>query len=200
MAKDYAKKKTSKNRPAAKGNGVMWVFALCLTGLFILGLFYLKEQKMRLDVSEAQKISIPQSSEKQKPVGAPLHSRIRNTKQSLNANQPNLDFYTLLPKVGMPAKQIATPAVSPTLSAPINAPNQVYSLQLGVFNDYGAADELKAEVTLQGFEATISSFKKEGAMFYRLTMGPFKSKAVALQQQQVLAQNQIKSTVEIDHK
>lgn len=69
-----------------------------------------------------------------------------------------------------------------------------YIVQLGVFKNYNDADQLKAQLVLQGYEVVIKSFKKQNTL-YRVYMGPYPNLAAAKKQQHLLEQNQIKSKI-----
>jgi len=70
-----------------------------------------------------------------------------------------------------------------------------YTLQLGIFKNYNDADQLKAQMVLQGFEVSIKNFKKENNTLYRVYMGSYPSFASAKKQQHLLEENQIKSKI-----
>lgn len=119
---------------------------------------------------------------------------------------PRFDFYTLLPNmtIELPEQEKAS---SPTykLSAPsIQEPTkQQYSsqtaqpsktlkktehssfiVQAGSFRHATQADELKAMLTLNGFEANIQTIKiQDGEIWFRVFLGPFESKEEALNTQ-----------------
>ncbi len=70
-----------------------------------------------------------------------------------------------------------------------------YIVQLGTFKNYNDADQLKAQLVLQGFAVVIKNYKKENTTLYRVLMGPYPSMTAAKKQQQLLAGNQIKSRI-----
>lgn len=67
-----------------------------------------------------------------------------------------------------------------------------YILQAGIFQELNLADELKAKLTLQGFNTRIQKVQtQEGQTWFRVTLGPFPSESNALQQKQRLEAQKI---------
>lgn len=54
-----------------------------------------------------------------------------------------------------------------------------YYLQVGAFNKFDDADQLKAELTLMGFPVVIQSVNNKGDLQFRVRSGPFATKAEA---------------------
>lgn len=75
----------------------------------------------------------------------------------------------------------------------INPSTTNYVLQLGIFQDSTAADQQRAQLVIQGLEVKVKTIKKNGTNYYRIWMGPYKTKQDALKQQQQLQSNSIKS-------
>jgi len=70
-----------------------------------------------------------------------------------------------------------------------------YVLQFGIFKDFTAADEQKAQLVLQGVEAKIKTVKKNGNTLYQVWVGPYKTGAQAEKMQQKLKAEQIKTVM-----
>lgn len=70
-----------------------------------------------------------------------------------------------------------------------------YVIQLGIFKDFTAADQLKAQLAMQGVEAKIKNIKKSNTVYYRVWIGPYTNHTDATNKQQDLKNNQIKSSV-----
>lgn len=67
-----------------------------------------------------------------------------------------------------------------------------YILQAGIFQELTLADELKAKLTLQGFNTRIQKVQtQEGQTWFRVTLGPFASESNALQQKKRLENQKI---------
>ncbi len=102
---------------------------------------------------------------------------INNNKSSNTTNIPtnynanNYEFYNLLPKMG----------------SQINlTQNQPYFIQAGSFHKIIEADELKAKLTLLGFEAKIENYSIHGNKQYRVLLGPFASEQIAITKKEQL--------------
>lgn len=67
-----------------------------------------------------------------------------------------------------------------------------YILQAGIFQELRLADELKATLTLQGFNTRIQKVQTpEGHTWFRVTLGPFATESNALQQKKRLEEQKI---------
>jgi len=67
-----------------------------------------------------------------------------------------------------------------------------YIVQLGVFKNHATADQFKAQLVMQGYEAKIKTTKKN---LYRVWLGPYPTLAAAKDQQHALEENHIKSRI-----
>jgi hypothetical protein len=87
-------------------------------------------------------------------------------------NNSNYEFYKLLPKASHNINANANSNINNNI---INK----YYIQIAIFNNIKAADELKANLTLQGLEpiTEISSIKK--TTWYKVLLGPFTSDKIA---------------------
>jgi cell division protein FtsN len=186
MPKDYAKmSRTRSSRSSSRRKNQssgLWIVAVLLTGLFVAGLFYLKQQN---DHSPKTEVTVATKEP------AKLSSKAAT-------QTTHFDFYTILPKSQTAAPQtMVNRATSTTISNKSNASatKLIYILQLGEFKEYSAADELKAEIVLQGYEVNITPNKKNALTLYRVWLGPYQTREQAQQQQKNLLSNQIKSVV-----
>ncbi len=227
MAKDYAKvptkgkKKPLRSRGGKKSKeGKLWIVAVVATGLFILGLMYLKKESVKLAVAT-------EASETVKPTVKPT-----------NIAQPHFDFYTSLPngqtsdskdetetdadsqppsgkerdssKNAKPATPSARAEVAALAKQQLDqqsesTPSSVgkkdssvtstYIVQFAMLEQFVDADALKAQLVLQGLEVNINPSDKDGVTWYRVWAGPFKTQDEAEKLHQALKEKQIKSTV-----
>jgi cell division protein FtsN len=78
-------------------------------------------------------------------------------------------------------------------SSPSTVANStLFIVQAGIFQGLTQADELKARLALQGFNTRIQKVQtQEGDTWFRVTLGPFTSEALALNQKKRLAQQKI---------
>jgi len=173
MAKDYAKRSrysASRKQESARTSRSqigLWILVILLIILFGGCLFYLKQYNAHLLANRP-----------------PVETATTSAKTESKKNPPpRFDFYTELPKTKTIAPQQQKVA------------NTAYVLQLGVFKNRTAADQLRAKAIMQGFDTNVKSFKKGDNTFYSVWMGPYKTKAEAQQQQSSLATSQIKSQI-----
>lgn len=119
---------------------------------------------------------------------------------------PKFEFYTLLPS----SKEKIPPAVTMNGNAGPTAPvvsltkappvEQLTLLQVSSFRQYQDADNLKAKLLLQGFNANIEKLQDDNVTWYRVLVGPFASAAELTQSQQRLKTlhfDSIKATIDV---
>lgn len=171
MARDYAKK-TKPTKAASRGATnkkrvatmerkatvpLLWMVAGLLIGLFVAGLIYLKS-----DHGQPLKEQIK----------AKIATVLKHEKQSLKKKNdgPKFDFYTLLPKekVWVPKADDKVIAAPQEPSAPI-----AYILQVASFKDRTVAENLKAQLTSEGYPVHIKPVDKSG--WSKVWLGPYKS-------------------------
>ncbi len=105
------------------------------------------------------------------------------------------DFYHMLPGPSAPAPTPTGPSPKPDTPAP--APS--VWVQVGSFTDNNQADDLKAQLAMLGYEASIQTVDAaDKGTLYRVRLGPFSSDA-AQQVKNALAQSQIQSTLVSRH-
>jgi len=91
---------------------------------------------------------------------------------------------------------VATPSSTPMPMESARIKNPRYIIQAGVFPNLKRADELKAQLILQGFNTQIQKIKTQaGHIWFRVTLGPFTSESVALNQKKNLEEHKIRSTL-----
>ncbi len=103
--------------------------------------------------------------------------------------QQHYDFYTMLPKNDVETSEGST-REEPNSN---DSSTKRYQLQLASFTKYEDADHLKAQLILQGYNASIQKHQREGVKRYRVTIGPFNNTKAATAEQQRLSKNNIKS-------
>ncbi|MCG8392971.1 MAG: SPOR domain-containing protein [Pseudomonadales bacterium] len=170
-----AKKKTQRQVP-----GWVWLFTGLMVGLFVAFLFHLGKTQMeqggRPPVAKADK-DAPAQPEKPSPKSDPKAE-----------DSPQFDFYAVLPKmeVIVPQNEGDSDTASrkqPDSRKPDNNTrkpqtgtrhSERYLLQAGSFRSNEDADRRRAELILQGFEATIQSVDLEnGDSWHRVMIGPY---------------------------
>lgn len=105
--------------------------------------------------------------------------------KTLKSHESNTyEFYNLLPKMQSPTKEkeLKVPVVSNTAEQS-NKNNKInkyyYYIQIRIFNKIAEADELKAKLTLQGYETIIEAQPTKLGDRYKLLIGPYSSKSIA---------------------
>ncbi|NOT14219.1 MAG: SPOR domain-containing protein [Methylotenera sp.] len=112
-----------------------------------------------------------------------LTTQSQTTEQTNNAspNQttPNkdeerqFDFYTILPNI---ESKVNTEEVKIKEEEPQTAPQATYFLQVGAFPSTEEADNLKAKLALQGFEAVVQTATiPDKGVWHRVRVGPLKN-------------------------
>lgn len=103
-----------------------------------------------------------------------------------------------------PSKQLppviqATPAykAKSTVTSPpaSSAKSSAYIVQVAALSDESDADQLKAQLTLLGFNVNVTGIKKNEKTFHRVWLGPFHSKSEAESAHKQLQENMISSQV-----
>lgn len=105
--------------------------------------------------------------------------------KTLKSHESNTyEFYNLLPKMQAPAKEkeLKESVVSNTAEQS-NKNNKInkyyYYIQIGIFNKITEADELKAKLTLQGYETIIEAHPTKSGDKYKILIGPYLSQSIA---------------------
>jgi cell division protein FtsN len=76
------------------------------------------------------------------------------------------------------------------------APNFHYMLQAGAFKQKSDAEKRRAELILNGYEATVEATEyKNGQTWYRLLIGPFTSQSKLSKARSTLLQSNIETMV-----
>lgn len=229
MPRDYAKVKSNYTRPRrpkkSSREGRLWILTIVITGLFVLGLVYLKKESERRGHSDTElskaiptptsKPALPQphfdfdtpSAQKR---GSSDDAEQVDTDSKKSPNQMTQDSAATLQaaknsnsyvdsaraEVAALAKQQLDEQSEAAKSADDTSSQPIsYIVQFGVFRHFVEADALKAELVLQGLEIKINPFIKEGVTWYRVWAGPFKTQKDAEQKRQNFADNQLKSEV-----
>lgn len=174
MPKDYAKakkgrKKSGASRSKKNGNkpiGLMIVTFLLAAALIAL-LVYLKW--FQPVVTNPNENSVKQA-ESQKP--APKPSDKEPEAETLDDEVP---FYKTHEE--MVNKTVEIPLED--LKLPEDANKYEYLMPCGSFRDIARAEELEAQIALAGYESQVNQVTVESGVWYRVELGPFKSKRTA---------------------
>ncbi|MBL4583880.1 MAG: SPOR domain-containing protein [Pseudomonadales bacterium] len=197
MAHDFAKKgKTrKKGKKKAQPQAKPWrgFTAGLLTGLVLGPLLYLAMVADGSDSADAQpsKAQSAPAAAKQ-PAEQASKKADKSPTGSLTKlkNQIEFTFYDRLPKHKTTIEVTPDPIRDPKNS------NKIYMLQAGSFRKLPDADQLRAELIMQGLSNTkINSVTRSDSTWHRVQIGPFDSKRVMNKARNVLSRNGIDSLV-----
>ena len=165
MPKDYkniSKKKSGK--PAALQGLLPFLTGLCI-GLFVAFIVYLNEHFNTIE-TETPEITVEDTNSKNEVVA----SEDDVTEETV---EPQFDFYTILPKMEVSVSEwVASEENEPE---PVPVEEGLYVLQVGSFEDYNAADEVKAKLAFMGITADIQRVVINGRdVRHRVRIGPYK--------------------------
>ena len=185
MARRGASRGTKPRTPAA-----IWLFAGILIGLGLA--WYL-----------AAKGFTPQPQQEQ-PVAGDAAGRQRNeadltdeiSKPVEQRSKPRYDFFTVLPEmeVVVPEQELSQHR-EPASPAVATDDSETYLLQVGSFKSAAEADQMKAQLALSGFVATVQSVTVNEVTWHRLRIGPVKGLQQADEIRRRLRDNSIDSLV-----
>lgn len=166
-----------------------------IIGVIIAGglAFYLNTKQLQITsrVINAQGESIGATNSSNPVILAP-GTRIKEangTATTGNVNADSYDFYNILP--GNKANSSAPNAAANTGNTGI----QILYIQVGSFVDADSANDMKAQLALQGIESSIQVERVEGKVVNRVVVGPFKSVSDANNTVNQLSQVGIKSQI-----
>ncbi len=159
MSRDYKPKTKKANRGHPFLSGLLFGFLLGVISAVALTI-YLKGDTSPFESKNINAPTIPTITE-----GA-------GTNNNPDAKQPetkedDLDFYTILPETE------STVSVKEINDADIKVKKESYFLQVGSFKKQTDADNLKAKLALQGFEAIVQTANlPDKGTWHRVRVGP----------------------------
>jgi cell division protein FtsN len=169
MSRDYkpaaAKSSTNKGSPFLTG---LLVGLLLGVGLSLWVTMYLKGDDSPFTQSPAKKPGIEARQDKSEPKPVVENEEdVLPKEESPEGSKPdnNFDFYTILPETE------STVTEQEVKESSIKKDN--YFLQVGAFQDEADADNMKAKLALQGFEAVVQTATiPEKGVWHRVRVGP----------------------------
>ena len=170
MPKDYKhiNQTNKKNRASANKfplQGIMNFITGLVIGLFVAFIVYLKEHESdnKYDMTTPE-ISIKQLQDT-------THTP---TEEIQEVPEPQFDFYQILPNMEVNISEWAAEEDS-SPPEPAVEESGVYILQVGSFQEFDAADEIKAKLALMGISADIQRVVLNGRdVIHRVRVGPYK--------------------------
>ena len=108
------------------------------------------------------------------------------------SGEKRFDFYNLLPNLAQESTEQAVPSQEKKAEKLTLSKGDVsYTIQAGSFRLREQAEELKAKLAMNGFEASVQTHVvNHQETWYRVYVGPFHDKSLALASQQKLEQTQ----------
>jgi len=161
----------SKEQPQQKASLWVWVPLGLALGLFVTFILFLDGKKQ----SDQQAIKVVTEKPKAQPDRA----------------KPVFDFYTVLPDRVVEVEN-NDGSSSQSASQAKQQVFQKYILQVGSFNNYADADELKAKLAFLGLEAKLAEANVKNSTWFRVQLGPFESSSGLSNTKNLLIQNKIK--------
>lgn len=182
MVNKKSSAKPKKNRPrATKQNSIskMRIASTVIIALtFIIGLYFISG--IEVNNTNNRQLSIDRG--------------IPEQKKSVNSNQQEFTFYEKLKGNAVDIKQ-------PTTLSDNNGEKKqaVYRIQAGSFKTEQQAEQRLVELTLLGFEPSISaSINASGTRWHRVIIGPFKSRREMAAARSQLMTNKLEAMVRED--
>lgn len=175
-------RKSSASRSRAKSqspSGRMWLIACFAILAFIGLLIFLKQHQQPTPKAHWLNQAIKEHSAQHKA-----------------APPPKFEFYTLLPSSKTRIPPAATVTHKGTPTAPVESltkapPTQeITLLQVASFKNMNDANALKTKLARQGLNPHIEKMTNNGAIWYRVLVGPFKdAPSLAIAQKQLRNEN-----------
>jgi cell division protein FtsN len=162
MAKTKRKpRKSNATRKPSSHHGKLWFVFVLFIVLIAAVLYYLADytdfDAVKRDLTET--IELP-----------------RHGADDEETAKPRFEFYQLLPDMTVPSGSKPAPEQAPP---PSRTQTVEYSLQVASFRNAADADSLKAELTLLGFDVTVSTVQQQNMTWHRVRLGPFASRPQA---------------------
>lgn len=184
MSRDYKPspdraKKTSKGNPFF--TGLLIGFLLGVAASLAVVMFIKGGESPFSDLAKPSKSvseKIKEDAKKQSDAAAEADSQATNDAQaSAESNskedKTRFDFYTILPGS---ESQVSTEEIKIKEETPQPAVQNTYFLQVGAFQTEEEADNMKATLALQGFEALVQTAAiPDKGIWHRVRVGPLKN-------------------------
>ena len=168
---DYKNINRKKNGLPKQLQTALTFIAGLLIGLLVAMIVYLEEhQTSKLALQQPELVI--KDKNKPHPVPAEILAQDENAKNTNKVPQPQFDFYQILPNMEVNVSEWE--AKDQKTIEPLSDRSGVYILQVGSFEQYAAADEMKAHLALLGIKADIQRVVINGReVRYRVRVGPY---------------------------
>lgn len=179
MSRDY---KPSPERPkkSSKGNpfftGLLIGFLLGVAASLAVVMFIKGGDSPFTDMTKPEKSvseKIKEDVKKQAAADAEATTDAQVTDGNTKDDKTRFDFYTILPGS---ESQVSTEEIKIKEETPQPTTQPTYFLQVGAFQTEEEADNMKATLALQGFEALVQTASiPEKGIWHRVRVGPLKN-------------------------
>ncbi len=193
MARDYKRgvKRPANERPPGSWVSFLTGLAIGLFGMLV-GYLWMQQPNHR-PTSPAQ----PPAHESE-PAAPPEEVAAAAPLAAEQLSLPKFDFYKILPEIEVKVPEEDLSAVQNS-AAPADQPTEAgaaYMLQVASFQNFDDADQSKAQLALQGVQATIQRVVINGQdVWYRVHVGPFPKLIDAQRNRTMLAQHGVNALV-----
>lgn len=199
MTRDYGRRPPVRQRSNAPQQVLIIAFSFVL-GYFTATVFDV--EKLTSFMNTQVLASHEDKPKPQKPV--PTH-------EAQLPPKPKFEFYTLLANekgkpntttpqseptnqaaqvvAAKPVESQATQAVKTTESSK-QPTKSAYLVQVAAFKLRKDAEQMKALLTLKGYDVNVMAITKQGSEWFRVVVGPYQNKNLALKAQMVLVKNE----------
>lgn len=153
-----------------------------------------------------------------KPVPSASSTALINDKQKAKeAEKPRYDFFTVLPEMEVvvpeqelqrkaaknpqPVASVSNKDAAPSPTTPVSNDSKAatevdrYVLQVGSFQDSSEAEQMKAQLAMIGFTASVQTVTVDGKSWHRIRVGPFEGARQADEMRRRLVDNQYQPLV-----
>ena len=183
MTRDY-KKNVNRNKPEKPSpfQAVLPFFTGLVIGLFVALIVYFKEHQA------TRTVEAPQLIVEDKTVTKEIPETETDTEEKIP--EPQFDFYQILPNMEVNVSEwVADDDKEPE---PLSTEPGVYILQVGSFEQYEAADEVKAKLALLGINADIQRVVINGRdIRHRVRVGPYSEPSKLQEARDLLTANNL---------
>lgn len=101
----------------------------------------------------------------------PAETKNEKTITTKQSPKPKLDFYTVLPRIERIIPDDPVPREKKKTA--VKNDKAWYVLQVASYQGFNDADRLKAQLTINGFDAAVQKVTIEDKVYYRVRLGPY---------------------------
>lgn len=184
MTRDYKKNINRKKQDKPLAHSLLPFITGLSIGLFVAFIVYIREHQPYNLGARAPKLVVYNKNDK--PAAGQQEKQVRKN----DVPEPKFDFYQILPNMEVNVSEWE--AGGSKSNEAITDKSGVYILQVGSFEQYEAADEVKAKLALLGINADIQRVVINGRdVRHRVRVGPYKDPAKLQEARDLLLANKL---------